>query len=46
MNEHKNTGFELTQEQTDLIGKTADYLDIIKDFSDWCTTNCCNYIDR
>jgi hypothetical protein len=34
-----NTGFELTEEQVSLIGKAGDYLNIIVNFSEWCTNN-------
>jgi hypothetical protein len=36
---NNNTGFELTQEQIDTIGKTASYLDTIGNFVDWCSKN-------
>ena len=34
-----NTGFELTEEQLVTIGKAGDYLNIIMNFSEWCTKN-------
>ncbi len=36
---NNNTGFKLTQEQIDTIGKTASYLDTIGNFVDWCSKN-------
>ena len=36
---NNNTGFELTQEQIDTIGKTASYLGTIGNFADWCSKN-------
>jgi hypothetical protein len=34
-----NTGFELTENQISMIGKAGEYLNIITNFSDWCTKN-------
>ncbi|HJT84503.1 MAG TPA: hypothetical protein VJ697_08475 [Nitrososphaeraceae archaeon] len=34
-----NTGFELTEEQVDIIGKAGTYLETITNFSEWCTKN-------
>ena len=36
---NNNTGFKLTQEQIDTIGKTASYLGIMGNFVDWCSKN-------
>jgi hypothetical protein len=37
MNE-KNTGFELKQNELNMIGKASEYLKTIADFQDWYNT--------
>ena len=36
---NNNTGFELSQEQMDMIDKAALYLEIIGSFVNWCAKN-------